>query len=245
MLFALAFLLVLVPGEHASSKSVSDIVKEANASASASQQEAMRLIDQMRKNAAAHDVTKVVNEARVSANGFLVDDKHAPVIASPGAKNERKPFNGFGMPFVETPSQGCSSCQVTRKDEERPSYQETQVPQAPPAVSSPQERREGPSDDYIVCVSFSLPQASLKTLLDHAAKRNIRVVVRGLIENSWVKTTKRMREIGLPLDIDPEIFEKYAVTHVPTFIKVTPEGFHKVQGNITLDYALNKLDRAL
>lgn len=245
MLFALAIFLAMTSCAYASSKSVSDIVKEANASARVYQQDAKHLIDQVKKNAASHDATKLVRGVQTAANGFLQEDATVKSSQAYVLKNEKKSFNGFGMPFVEVPSQGCASCQVTKQETDTRVPQEATKQEISNVLPSQKERQDGPADEYIVCVSFSLPPESLKALLDQASSRNIRVVAKGLIDNSWMKTTKRMREIGFPLDIDPEVFEKYAVTHVPTFIKVTPNGFHKLQGNVTLPFALKKLDGAL
>ena len=135
---------------------------------------------------------------------------------------------------LENVKESCRTCSPSKPgteqaQEDAPALEKNaQMPQRP----SPQ------AGDLLIFVSFSMPQESLKALMTQAQKHGVRVVMRGLIENSWKKTREKLSEIGLPIEIDPEAFQKYGVSAVPTFVKVTHDGFDSLGGNVTLDYAL-------
>ncbi|WP_240992018.1 type-F conjugative transfer system pilin assembly protein TrbC [endosymbiont of Riftia pachyptila] len=121
----------------------------------------------------------------------------------------------------------------------------------------------------LVFVSFSMPEASLRSLLAEAARVESPVVLRGLVENSMKRTVARLGELlgtrdssgettGEPtpsLAIDPTLFERFGVDKVPTFVlpmdtiaPCTPEGCPvpthlKVAGDVSLVYALSVMAR--
>ena len=120
----------------------------------------------------------------------------------------------------------------------------------------------------LVFVSFSMSDASLRSLLAEAARADSPVVLRGLVDNSMKRTVARLGELlgtgdssettGEPspsLAIDPTLFERFGVDKVPTFVlplntvaPCTPEGCPvpthlKVAGDVSLVYALDVMAR--
>jgi type-F conjugative transfer system pilin assembly protein TrbC len=111
-----------------------------------------------------------------------------------------------------------------------------------------EEGRFPEKDEVIVFISFSMPEASLKELFEKVQKhaKKIRVVIRGLINNDFPATIQKMRDLGGVVQIDPVLFKTYDVNVVPTFVRVkehdsTPS-YVKMTGNVSLEYALQKLD---
>ena len=91
-----------------------------------------------------------------------------------------------------------------------------------------------------IFVSFSMPKESLKALAIEAKKHNVVLVIRGLIDNSFLKTANFLKELGEGVILDPLLFRKYNVVVVPTFIETRQAGYKKMSGHITLAYALEK-----
>jgi type-F conjugative transfer system pilin assembly protein TrbC len=97
----------------------------------------------------------------------------------------------------------------------------------------------------LVFVSFSMPDISLRELGENAEKHGATLIIRGLHLGSFVKTRDKILSVsknGLQLDINPEFFRKYRADRVPTFILVeNGEEIHRLSGNVTLEYAAEKL----
>lgn len=94
---------------------------------------------------------------------------------------------------------------------------------------------------FYIFVSFSMPKETLKSLAVEAKKHNAVLVIRGLIENSFVKTAKLLQEIGEGVVLDPTLFREYNIQIVPTFVRKYDEGYLKITGNVSLAYVLSKL----
>ena len=138
-----------------------------------------------------------------------------------------------------------------------------------PRVATPAgSPSDGNEPRPLVFVSFSMPEASLRSLLAEAARVESPVVLRGLVDNSMKRTVARLGELlgtgdssettGEPspsLAIDPTLFERFGVDKVPTFVlpldtiaPCTPEGCPvpthlKVAGDVSLVYALGVMAR--
>ncbi len=135
---------------------------------------------------------------------------------------------------------------------------------AAPEGSSPEDNDPHP----LVFISFSMPEASLRSLLAESARTGSPLVLRGLVENSMKRTVARLGELlgtgnnsetsGKPtpsLAIDPTLFERFGVDKVPTFVlpldtiaPCTPDGCPipkhlKVAGDVSLAYALGVMAR--
>ena len=101
-------------------------------------------------------------------------------------------------------------------------------------------------DSLLVFVSFSMPEASLKLLGTSAQSHNAILVMRGLHEDSFVKTAQKIEKLGIVVDINPELFDAHNVTSVPTFIKLqNGQALKSLKGNVTLEFALKKLEEKL
>lgn len=118
-----------------------------------------------------------------------------------------------------------------------------------PGSSTPQEN----TDRILVFVSLSMPEASLKHLAQEAQKdasqrvstqqRQVILVMRGLYQDSFVKTASKLQELGIAVDIHPELFETHHVTSVPTFVKLEDgQPIHSLKGNVTLDFVVKTFE---
>lgn len=100
----------------------------------------------------------------------------------------------------------------------------------------------------LVFVSFSLPEASLRMLAQSATAHNATLVIRGLYQNSFIKTAQKIQEIfkgmeGVGMDINPELFDAHHITAVPTFVKVKDgKPVCTLKGNVSLAFAAKKLE---
>ena len=93
----------------------------------------------------------------------------------------------------------------------------------------------------LVFVSFSMPKMSLKSLAREAQQHNAVLVMRGLYQDSFVKTAMKLQELGIAVDIHPELFEAHHVTSVPTFVWIkNGHPPHSLKGNVTLEFVAKK-----
>ncbi len=108
---------------------------------------------------------------------------------------------------------------------------------------NPKARYQGDKGLYVF-VSLSLPTETLKALSKQAQSVGGNLVIRGLVNNSFKETQGRLRALGIPIDIDPTLFERFEVKRVPTFVLTTvkegkiQEVFDKVTGNVSVRSAL-------
>lgn len=105
--------------------------------------------------------------------------------------------------------------------------------------------------------SFSMPAESLKRTLLEALKlqgnRKVVMVLRGFVNNDLRATIeafgKLMRDSGvkgdLPVEIDPNLYERFNVTEVPLIVFVSDRGTGVVKGDVGLSYALSRFDKKL
>lgn len=110
--------------------------------------------------------------------------------------------------------------------------------------------------NFYMFASLSLSDNILKQMLEYAELYNGVVVLRGIEDNSFVKTTNHILRIAreeskAAIIIDPTLFKKYKVVQVPAYvlakIENCPAGmschpyFDKISGNITPKFALEKI----
>jgi type-F conjugative transfer system pilin assembly protein TrbC len=90
-----------------------------------------------------------------------------------------------------------------------------------------------------------MPKASLIELSEQSQKYNATLVLRGIHEDSFLKTKDKILKInpnGLLLDINPELFKQYDIQRVPTFVLVkNGKEINRLAGNVTLEFAHKKL----
>ena len=120
--------------------------------------------------------------------------------------------------------------------------------------------QQGPG--LIVFVSLSVPRPTLDRLLDQAALAGATVVLRGFVQGSLRATVTEVQALigqrQIALQVDPPAFDRFAVTRVPSFVLVRdgarpvscasgtcapPEAFLKADGDVSLDYVLEHMQR--
>ena len=107
--------------------------------------------------------------------------------------------------------------------------------------ATPSSQKNSPLTDAkrpLIFVSASMPTASLKKLAYQAIQHNALLVIRGMVKGSMQETAKLVDEIDHPLDIDPKLFERFEIIKVPVFMVYHNQGWHKVSGNVDLNFAL-------
>jgi conjugal transfer pilus assembly protein TrbC len=112
----------------------------------------------------------------------------------------------------------------------------------------------------LIFVSFAMPEPTLQRLVDQAARAGATLVLRGLVNGSIRDTVTRMHALigsrRVAVQIDPEAFDRYGITRTPTFVLImdgaeteacasracgSSQQFVKVAGDVTLDYAMQRL----
>lgn len=89
----------------------------------------------------------------------------------------------------------------------------------------------------LIFVSYSMPDGVLKTYHHQAQKSGATLVMRGLKDDSFVATQKEAKRLEITYDINPELFDEYGVTRVPTIVGIRDAVSRKVVGNIPLETA--------
>ncbi len=110
------------------------------------------------------------------------------------------------------------------------------------SITAPKfKQKSAPKSEVIVFVSFSIPDESLRVYGAAAQKIGGRVVIRGLIGDSFKQTQQRLLSLGIELEIDPVLFTDHGVTQVPTIVWLQ-EGTEtdRMKGHVALDYALEE-----
>ncbi|HRO59507.1 MAG TPA: type-F conjugative transfer system pilin assembly protein TrbC [Burkholderiaceae bacterium] len=115
----------------------------------------------------------------------------------------------------------------------------------------------GTEPSLFVFVSFSMPEAALRSLAAQAARAGATLVLRGMIAGSLQQTARRVQAVigshQLGFQIDPQAFDRFGVQAVPTYVLARPGGelpacasgscavatdFVSVAGDVSMDYAL-------
>lgn len=90
----------------------------------------------------------------------------------------------------------------------------------------------------LIFVSSSMPIESLKRLAYQAVQHGAILVIRGMVKDSMLETAKLVDQIDHPLEIDPKLFEQFEIQKVPVFLINHATSWHKVSGNVELNFAL-------
>ncbi len=98
-------------------------------------------------------------------------------------------------------------------------------------------------NNLFVFTSFSTPIETWKEYSYHLEQLGGAFVLRGLPNNSFEELQKKILEIrkaGIRAQIllDPEAFEKYEITAVPTLILIQDSKYDKSVGNVHIPYIL-------
>ena len=145
------------------------------------------------------------------------------------------------------------------------------TPSTPQHTSQNDASQNEKGSRILLFVSFSMPEASLKSLAQEAQRvstqrdasqgvstqgdaprrvstqqHHVVLVMRGLYQDSFVKTASKLQELGIAVDIHPELFETHHVTSVPTFVRlVGGQPVHRLKGNVTLDFVVKTFEEQL
>jgi conjugal transfer pilus assembly protein TrbC len=112
----------------------------------------------------------------------------------------------------------------------------------------------------LVFVTLSMPEATLRLLVDQAARARAVLVLRGLQNASIRKTAARAQQVigdaAVEFMIDPQAFDRFGVRLAPTFVLVksgvrladcsagacvAPDAFASIAGDVSIDYALSAI----
>jgi conjugal transfer pilus assembly protein TrbC len=98
--------------------------------------------------------------------------------------------------------------------------------------------------ELFVFVTLGMSDEGLKVFSQQAQEIGATLVIRGLVDSSFQKTHQRLKELAIPIDIDPTLFERFEITRVPTLVlaeikdgKLT-DVHDKVRGNTSIRSAL-------
>lgn len=107
----------------------------------------------------------------------------------------------------------------------------------------------------LVLISFAMPDSQVRSLLHEAHQLKAAVVIRGLINDDWGSTMKKLHDLTSEelagVSIDPATFTRFNVSRVPTFIlplerlepctssSCTPVKHVRATGSASLSYFLN------
>lgn len=123
-----------------------------------------------------------------------------------------------------------------------------------------QQQREASRVDMLVLVSLSMPKEALERIIDQAERARATLVFRGLKGDSMLKMTEEIQSLigkrNVNVAIHPPAFQQFSVTRVPAVVLARGEAsnvmengcaktdtFVKVVGDVSLDYALDYIER--
>lgn len=114
----------------------------------------------------------------------------------------------------------------------------------------------------LVFVSFSMPDATLKRLVNQAARARATLLLRGFVNGSLQETVLRAQRLigkrNVAFQIDPQAFDRFAIGKTPSFVLVrngalatdcasgqcfANDAFVVTAGDVSLDYALDHIQR--
>ncbi len=102
-----------------------------------------------------------------------------------------------------------------------------------------------PVAPLIAFVSFSMPEDSLKAILEQVDRVGGTILLRGLVNDSFKDTATVVAKFSTDsspgFGVDPKLFAKYAIKTVPAFVVPNGDSFDKISGNISLVAALEAI----
>ena len=129
------------------------------------------------------------------------------------------------------------------------------------AMTQAQGLVDGPG--LLVFVSLSMPRPTLQRLIDQAARAKASIILRGFANGSLRDTVSQVQGLigarQLSVQIDPQAFDRFAITRVPSFVLVRDgtrpascasgscapaDSYLRTSGDVSLDYALEHMQRA-
>ncbi len=98
-------------------------------------------------------------------------------------------------------------------------------------------------DGVFIFVSLSMPEESLRKYFSDAQEIGAKIIIQGLINNSFKDTHKTMVDLNINVDIDPNLFEAYAIKQVPVILHKSGNNVDQISGNIPIQTALEEFVR--
>jgi len=109
--------------------------------------------------------------------------------------------------------------------------------------------------NILIFASFSMPKESLKGWMNEAERIHASLVIRGLVNNSFKETTKRMMDLAQDnhggVELNPMLFSAFNIKQVPAVVvtndfqcvktKTCQGKYHVIYGDVHLGYALEKI----
>ena len=122
------------------------------------------------------------------------------------------------------------------------------------------QARVSAEPDLLVLVSLSMPRQALERIIQQAERAGATLVFRGLKDGSMNRMGDELEKLigqrNVSAAIHPPAFQQFSVTRVPAVVIAgadagevlengcaRPETFVKVTGDVTLDYALEYIER--
>lgn len=101
-----------------------------------------------------------------------------------------------------------------------------------------------------VAMSFSVPESVWLSLSKELEKAGGIFVLRGLPNNSFNELASKLlslksKGVNAPIQLDPKFFQVHHITSVPAFLIKEEREVYKIQGNISLKFALSKMSFSL
>lgn len=97
--------------------------------------------------------------------------------------------------------------------------------------------------NFYIFISTSMDKENINSLIE--GNDNATFVLRGLKENSFRKTSEFIKDLkNASIIIDPELFKKYDVVAVPSYVLAHDSNHDKLSGNVTPQYALEKFAKS-
>ncbi|WP_406625162.1 type-F conjugative transfer system pilin assembly protein TrbC [Acidovorax sp. SDU_ACID1] len=129
------------------------------------------------------------------------------------------------------------------------------------AMDAAQGLASGPG--LFVFISLSMPRPTLQRLIAQAERARASVMLRGFASGSLRETVAQVQALigqrNVAVQVDPQAFDRFAISRVPSFVLVRdgtrpvscaagscapPEAFLLTAGDVSLDYALDHMQRA-
>ncbi len=145
------------------------------------------------------------------------------------AVQDQASIQGQAQQFMESIKKSNHSCQM-------------------PSEALP-SKEEKSSSTVLLCVTLSMNDEALKAYDKDLRKVGGRLVIRGLIDDSFLKTAKRLKTLGIEVDIDPTVFDQFKVEQVPALIhaKGGPGAYEsahdQITGSVSVLHALEEFER--
>jgi conjugal transfer pilus assembly protein TrbC len=104
-----------------------------------------------------------------------------------------------------------------------------------------------PNNEIYVFISFSMPDNLIRDYIIEARNYDGTVLVlRGFYKNSFRETTHKINKLGdnkqVGVIVDPTLYQKYNIQQVPSIVRVKGNSFDKIDGSISIKYALEKFE---